>query len=276
MFTIKNEASPQQLGAVQISAPAGFMITGASVASGTPSFTSSAALFQNLSLASGASTTLTVTATAPCGSVTYQWGIAAKQANQFNGNGNNFQLDPNSAPNLQGTVTGSCTQSPPCPPTSCSASASSPTGTTSVTVTTSSPVPSGDVVVAGFPGSNVTFSCLTYKSSSSVFSFGVFNAGVPQSLSVTVTVRIDKSVVDMSGHPGASSWQICYASTTQFNPVPGTGQTNVTIGGSPGYFTGLLPNCSTSGAPCVQSRNKNNAGDVIVTFDASGDPYGVG
>ena len=49
---------------------------------------------------------------------------------------------------------------------------------------------------------------------SDVFGFFVFNAaGVPQSTSLIVTLRIDKSLVQSSGHPGASSWQICYAST---------------------------------------------------------------
>src|SRR5215469_13581498 len=76
-FTIKNEASPQQLGSVQISTPTGFMITGASGASGTASFTSSSALFLNLNVASGSQTMLTVSATVPCGSGSYQWGIAA-------------------------------------------------------------------------------------------------------------------------------------------------------------------------------------------------------
>ena len=47
----------------------------------------------------------------------------------------------------------------------------------------------------------------------------------------------------------------------------------ITIGGVH-YFTGLLPDCSNPEvAPCVRARNKNNAGDVIVTFLAPGDPY---
>ena len=273
-FTIKNEASPQQLGSVQISAPAGFAITGAP---GATSFTSSSALFLDLNLASGASTTLTVNATVSCNlsTSTYQWGIEAKQSNDFNGTGNDFQLDPNSANNLNGTLTGSCT-SQPCPPSApCSASASS--ATTSGTVTTSAPVPSGDSIVAGMESVNSSFNyqCPAYTAVADVFRFAVFDAnGVPQSTLLTVTMRIEKSLVS-STHPGASSWQICYASTTQFNAVPGTSQQNVTIGGSPGYFTGLLSDCSGSqGAPCVQSRNKNNAGDVIVTFLAFGDPLG--
>ena len=280
-FTIKNEASPQQLGSVQISAPAGFAITGAP---GATSFTSSSALFLDLNLASGASTTLTVNATVSCNlsTSTYQWGIEAKQSNDFNGTGNDFQLDPNSADNLKGTLTG-CTFTP-CPlKTQCAASASS--ATTSGTVTTSSPLPSGDSIVTGMESgtgsgnSSFNFSCgTTYTPVSDVFSFAVFDAsGVAQPTPLTVTLRIDKSLVNSSGHPGASSWEICYASTTQFNALPGTAQQNVTIGGSPGYFTGLLPDCSsTQGTPCVQARNKNNAGDVIVTFLAFGDPYGHG
>jgi len=272
-FTIKNEASPQTLGSVQISAPADFAITSAP---GSTSFTSRSALFTNLNLTSGASTTLTVTATVPCGSGSYQWGIAAKQANDFNGSGNDFQLDPNSAGNLSGTFTGSCTVQP-CPPSApCSASASS--AATSGTVTTSGPLPSGDSIVTGMESVNSSFNyqCPTYTAVADVFGFAVFDAnGVPQSIPLTVTIRIDKSLVQSSGHTGASSWQICYGSTTPFTALPGTSHQNVTIGGSPGYFTGLLPDCTnTQGAPCVQSRNKNNAGDVIVTFLAFGDPVG--
>ena len=286
MFKIRNEASPQQLGAVQISAPAGFMITGAFVASGASgmaSFTSSSALFQDLALASGASTTLTVSAAVPCGSGSYQWGIEAKQANQFNGNGNDFQLDPNSAGNLSGTFaasgSGSCT-SQPCPSGPCSVSASSPT--TFGTVTTSVALPSGDSIVTGMEGadSSFSFSCGgTYTPVSDVFFFAVFNsAGVLQSIPLSGTLRIDKSLVSSSGHPGASSWEICYASTVQFPALTGTSGTT-TINGVT-YNTGLLPDCPNTNpqqsAPCVQMRNKNNAGDVIVTFLASGDPYGHG
>ena len=127
--------------------------------------------------------------------------------------------------------------------------------------------------------SSFNFSCgRTYTPVSDVFGFAVFNAaGLPQSTPLTVTLRVDKSLVQSSGHPGASSWQICYGSTKRFTALPGTSQQNVTIGGNPGYFTGLLPDCSsTQGTPCVQARNKNNAGDVIVTFLAPGDPYGHG
>jgi hypothetical protein len=277
-FTIQNEAMPQQLGAVQISAPANFMITGASIVSGAPagtaSFTSSSGLFINLNLAPSASTTLTVTATvSSCSASSYQWGMEAKQSNNFNGTGNDFQLDPRSAGNLSGALVSCSLPLQPCPVT-CSSSASS--ATMSVTVTTSS-AQQDDSIATAFEGASINYSCPTYTSLPDIFGFAVFNkSGVPEpTILLNVTVRIDKSAVNMSGHPGASSWQICYASTTLFTALPGTFQQNVTIGGNSNYFTGLLPDCSSSqGAPCVQSRNKNNAGDEIVTFLAFGDPYG--
>ena len=115
-----------------------------------------------------------------------------------------------------------------------------------------------------------------YKPLSDVFSFALFDAkGAPKSATLTVTLRIDKSLVNGSTHPGASSWQICYASTSRFTPRTGLPGTE-TIGGV-SYLTGLLPDCSnTPQAPCVKARNKNNAGDVIVTFLALGDPFAHG
>jgi hypothetical protein len=162
--------------------------------------------------------------------------------------------------------------SQPCSSSTCSASASS--ATTSGTVTASSAA-AGDFIAASMGG--VSYSCGgTYKPVSDVFGFAIFSAaGGPLSIPLTVTLNIDKSLVQSSGHPGASSWQICYASTSKFASLPNTSG-SATIGGVT-YNTGLLPDCSgTQGAPCVQHRNKGNAGNVIVTFLASGDPFGHG
>ena len=158
------------------------------------------------------------------------------------------------------------------PPAPCSTTTSS--ATTSGTVTTSSAT-STQFLGTGLGGG--TYSCATYQPLSDPFTFDVITAtgGVPPGAQFTVVLRIDKSVVQSSGHPGASSWQICYASPTTSPPFavqPGTGGT-ATIGDVT-YNTGLLPNCSNTSpaAPCVQARNKDNAGDVLVTFLASGDP----
>ena len=264
-FAVTNEASTQQLGSVQITAPANFVITGASVSlPGTASFTSGSALFLNLSLAPSQTTTLTVSATASCSGAAYQWGIKAKQSNDFNGlPGNQFQLDPASV-----GLTGSCA---PCPSTTrCSASASS--ATTSGTLRTSKAVTGN--VTAGII--NYSYSCGgTYQPVSDPFSFALFGGSSGQSTTVTVSLVIDKSLVKSSGRSAASSWQICYASPSNFTVVSGTGR-QAMIGGVL-YHTGLLPDCSNSqGPPCVQARKMDNVGDVVVTYVAFGDPVGRG
>jgi hypothetical protein len=109
------------------------------------------------------------------------------------------------------------------------------------------------------------------------FSFDVLSpSGVAQrDARFAASLEISKSLVKASGHPGAASWQICYASTSPFKARDDTAGTAV-IGGV-SYRTGLLPDCSkTQAAPCVRARNKTNAGDVVVEFLASGDPVGRG
>ena len=162
----------------------------------------------------------------------------------------------------------------PCSAGPCSASASTATTAGTVTATLAE---SAKFLGVGIGGADYTCNG-TYNPVSEPFVFDVLTGpGVPQDKAkFTATLRIDKSKVLPSGHPGASSWQICYASMSQFTTRDGTPGSPTTIGDSP-FFTGLLPDCSTIPvAPCVQARNKDNAGDVIVTFLASGDPVGKG
>src|SRR5579862_6161111 len=110
-FKITNEARTQRLGSAEITAPAGFVISGAwlPAGAGTVSFTSGSALFAHLSLAPCKSVTVTVTAVLPCRGGSYQWGMRAKQSNDFNGPpGNDVQLDPVSAGHLSGSLAGAC------------------------------------------------------------------------------------------------------------------------------------------------------------------------
>lgn len=372
-ITVTNEATTQQLGSLQVTAPSGYVVTGAS--GGTASYTPDSALFLYLGLSPGRSATLTLDATAPCGGGTSGWGIEAKQSNQFNGSGNDFQLDP--ASGLSATVSGSCSlafvnepngtaagapittlvgsvgspvsvevlsgtgqllttstagitvaigsnpgsgtlsgtttatasagvasfpglsidqsgsgytlvaTSPRMTPATSSdfdiwdvlrgcsggsCSGSSSTTTTTGTVTTSS-ASSGEFLGVGLGG--VTFSCgSSYQPLSDPLSFDVLSvSGVADAGALfSNSLEISKNVVDSSGHRGASTWQICYGSEQPFTALPGTAGT-ATIGGT-AYYTGLLPDCSSSQpAPCVQARTKDNAGDVVVTFLAAGDPF---
>ena len=160
----------------------------------------------------------------------------------------------------------------PCSTTPCSASASS--ATTSGTVTTSS---AGSTQFLGAGVGGGTYSCATYQPVSDPFTFDVVSGSgdAQPGNTFTAVLRIDKSLVLSSGHPGASTWQVCYASANTFPTRSGDPNGTVMIGDVT-FFTGLLPDCSNQApvAPCVQARNKDNAGDVLVTFLASGDPYG--
>jgi hypothetical protein len=107
-LTLKNEASTQQLGSVNVTAPAGFTVTAAGPAS-VASVANGVVQIRNLSLQPGQTRSdITVTASAPCAASTGQWTLVAKQANDFNGPpGNNFALDgPNSSTAV--AVSGSC------------------------------------------------------------------------------------------------------------------------------------------------------------------------
>jgi len=151
----------------------------------------------------------------------------------------------------------------------CSGSSSSKTTTGTVTTSSAS---SGEFLAVGLGG--VTYSCgSSYQPLSDPLSFDVLSASgtADPTAQFTGVLQISKTVVQSSGHPGASSWQICYASQQPFAAVTGTTGT-ATIGGIT-YYTGLLPDCSgKQQAPCVQSQNKDNAGNVILTFLAVGDP----
>jgi hypothetical protein len=126
----------------------------------------------------------------------------------------------------------------------------------------------------------VDYACAgTYTRVSDPVTFNVVSpSGVAlSSARFTVTLDINKSAVLASGRTGASQWQICYASTIT-PPFPSqTGTSGTAMIGGVTFNTGLLLDCSkTQGAPCVQNRHKDMAGDVIITFLASGDPVGWG
>ncbi|HUY61064.1 MAG TPA: hypothetical protein VMW49_04235 [Candidatus Dormibacteraeota bacterium] len=83
----------------------------------------------------------------------------------------------------------------------------------------------------------------------------------------TISLEIGKALVNQSPNNGASFYQVCFGSSVTF--VDRSGQ-SISPGG-----TGLLPDCSGSTpAPCVVSRTKTKAGQVVLTFVApAGDPF---
>lgn len=85
---------------------------------------------------------------------------------------------------------------------------------------------------------------------------------------VTVTLEIGKTLVDESPNNGASFYEICFED-------PANSFTDLNGSTVPAGTAGLLPDCSsTTSAPCVDSRTKARAGDVVITFTVpAGDPF---
>jgi len=94
----------------------------------------------------------------------------------------------------------------------------------------------------------------------------------------TVTYEITKAIVK-ANQPGASQWQVCFASTTDFVDLTGVTAPQKTFHTTVAnkkvtVFVGLLRTCSaTVGAPCILTRHKDNAGNEIIVIKASGDSY---
>ena len=185
-----------------------------------------------------------------------------------------------SVPSADFTIFGSLKS---CSGKGCSASLSSTT--TTGTVTTSSAAPANSLLGAGIGGAS--YNCTladgtTYQSFSDPFSFDVFttDGNAQQDAKFSASVDISKSAVKSSGRNQVADWQLCYASMADFsaNAMDGTYTSGGAVIGGVSFNTGLLLDCSTTqgASPCVQSRAKGNGGDVIITFLASGDPFGKG
>jgi hypothetical protein len=88
--------SNQSIGSVQLIAPTGFTVTGASVngSSSNVTISGNTVTFNNLSIAPGTSGDVHVTVNTPSKCGTYNWTVAAHQANQFNSGGNILNPSP--------------------------------------------------------------------------------------------------------------------------------------------------------------------------------------
>jgi len=103
--TFANETAAQQLGSADLFVPAGVTVTGAAVSgapggsavvsNACPSGGAQCVLLRNLSLPSHGTVTVTMAVTWPpsCNTTTVGWTAEVKQANNFNGTGNDLTLD---------------------------------------------------------------------------------------------------------------------------------------------------------------------------------------
>jgi hypothetical protein len=107
-LTIANQANPQSLGSANVTAPAGFTVTGVSPLPTGSSFSGTLIKLRNLNIAPLTSATFTITVSTPCQPpADPAWAVSAKQSNSYNGPpGNDLTLVPPSS--LTATVSGSC------------------------------------------------------------------------------------------------------------------------------------------------------------------------
>jgi hypothetical protein len=111
---ITNENPKQQLGAANLTPPSGFTVGSATLPAsspGTAAVVGNVVQLRNLALGSGQPLPVTLSVTTPPGTcpntTTYNWTVQAKQANNFNGAGNDFTFDAAHS-SLTTTVTTAC------------------------------------------------------------------------------------------------------------------------------------------------------------------------
>lgn len=97
-LVLGNRADPQTLGSANVTAQPGFAITGAAIDGpgdlGATSFPTTVLQLRNLSIGPGTSRIISIDVTTPCATdADDEWGIRAKQSNDFSGPpGNDFSL----------------------------------------------------------------------------------------------------------------------------------------------------------------------------------------
>jgi hypothetical protein len=196
--------------------------------------------------------------------VTAVKGVATFSGLTFSAVGFNLELEatsnvgttsPASAPFDIGTQVVNCLAGP-----SCQSGTVSSNGTSGSAVAAAGSA--GDVLVVtagGFP----VLSCTSRG--------GVISVS-DQNRTLVITMTLDKALVQQANPNGASDFNICWGEANPFTVLGGGTSTFSTANNE---YEGQLPDCATNGPePCVAHRNKDNAGDEVITVDApGGDPH---
>lgn len=249
-----NLTTNQTLGSARLTVPAGFTVAGAS---------GNTLTLLNLNIAPNSSGIATFTVTVPsCATASGTWGVAAKQSNDFNGTGNDFNL-VGANPTTSVRCSGAATQCPP----SCAPTATDPVTGASLDVTLDPG--SAGVVTINVSG---TLDCAGYDELLPTTSFTVEflpdpNTGGGQK---TVTLHIPKSFMHRDTSNGVSFVNMCFEAPFPFVAKGGSPAPQVPPGS--GVFRGLLPDCANPPArPCVSARTGEGGGAAITALAPGGD-----
>ena len=249
----------QQLGSARLTVPANYTVLDASViapATGAVSTTTDSATFEELGLQPGKSLTVQVRAMVPCADGGSQWIAVAKQANDFNGSGNDLTLNV-AASDVATVVTGECT---PCDDGS-SADVCTDDQDIGAAKFTLSGVPDpvesdgGTLQLALNAGLEVTCPNYTPATSGTVLFEFLGNR------SKTALLTVPKKSVPKGG------LQFCFGS-----PDPATGLAQFQTfdwdgnGTQDPVYVKLLPDCvdAADPGPCVSARGKAGASPAFI------------
>lgn len=222
----------------------------------------------NTGLATGSSLTLPVTATAPTTSGSYAWVTSANGTLGETGLVTDFGQDGgeptvNVAP-FAGTDT--CAINEVCDTGQVGSEAH-----TKVRGVTSAPGSMQDTIAATVGGPEGPCGALVRATDKSK---AVTVDTLDTARTVTVTLELDKSVVQTSSNNGADKYDVCHEAPKTFTTKSGAPATP-TLNGT---FVGFLPLCADmpSASRCIISRSGTGSGDRVVTFrQPGGDPKSV-
>ncbi|MGE0028455.1 MAG: hypothetical protein AB7O78_16285 [Thermoleophilia bacterium] len=251
---LRNDTKTQKLGSANITLPSGMTVQAGSVvlvtpSGGTATLAGSVIKLRDLYVKPGDSAFVRFAAVVPCtaSGSSYQFGIAAKQSNDFNGYGNDLTL-VTPPPVLSGV--GSCV---PCPSGQCSAT----TSTTASTASVSGLASAGDRlrVSLGAPDAPAV-DCAAYTETTETVAFDLTNS-VGGSTGGLKTVKLQIK----NPTKAANLYKICFQAGDASPPV-------------------ILPACkcgkygsTPSNAPCAQPAELKKGVVTLTAITPAGDPW---
>ncbi len=250
---LRNDTKTQKLGAANITVPSGVVVQPGSVvltpSKGSATLAGNVIKLRDVDVKPGGSVSVTFAAVVPCtaGAASYQFGIAAKQSNDFNGKGNDLDL-VTPLPVLAGV--GSCV---PCTGGQCNAS----TSTTASIASVSGLASAGDRlrVSLGAPDAPAV-DCSGYTESTETVAFDLTNgAGGSTGGLKTVKLQIKNPT------KAANLYKICFQAGDGSPPV-------------------ILPTCkcgkygsTPTNAPCAQPAELKKGVVILTAITLAGDPW---
>ncbi|HVF78493.1 MAG TPA: hypothetical protein VNA28_09360, partial [Solirubrobacteraceae bacterium] len=260
--TFKNLTTTQRLGSANLAPPPGYSVQ--SIASfsrpapATATAVDGVVQLRSLSLAPQASATVTMSVLTPCSPpATAEWNAIAKQANDFNGTGNDLALDP-ALSSVTTTTFGACE---PCPENEVCDTELGGAGKSLSLLSHPDPNQVDEGLLTISP--SALLDCAVYSERGTT----TFRFDAPQNRGKVGTLTYTSGSNVTSKDP----LEVCFGAPFAFAVKPKTQRTTTTIDGQ-FLYVGRLPNClGLTPPPCVTSRE-----DKLrrITFRMSpGDPY---